>query len=724
MLKPFRVLHRITMVCLALALPQAPALAAEVVAAKDAPSLHQVFKDQFLVGAALAPSQLKGDQALMLKRHFNSIVAENVMKPEALQPKEGKFEFDAADELVAFAQQNGMKVRGHTLVWHNQTPAWFFEGKGNQPVSKEVLTERLKKHIQTVVGHYKGKVYAWDVVNEAIEPNDGGEGYRKQSKWFEILGPEYLELAFRFAHEADPEALLFYNDYSTTEPKKRDMIIAMIKGLQAKKVPIHGIGHQMHTNIIGPRISDIADSIEKFAELGIAQHVTELDMSMYTGQNDVSVDSITPEMLTRQAFRYKEMMTVFRQYKKQITSVTFWGMADNQSWLNTWPKPRKEAPLLFDAELRTKEAFWAVIGDTKRTPIKKKQQMSLETSPNMTVVDDASWAAPGSITSPLAKGNGFTFASAWETDQLFLRFDIQASTKGKAKDEAIHVFIDPNNSKSTSYDKDDMHLVLYRDGRTVPGVAYKVFPTPTGYRILATVETVTKTGKSIGFDARHTSVDGVVSAWNDSTMDQDLSTANWGSLSLLPSVRMVSAKKGTPIIDGTIDPVWDKAPEIETTVKVQGKGDTARAKIKLLWDDSSTLYLLYKVTDNKLGKANTNPWEQDSVEAFIDENNARAQSYDADDAQFRVNYENKQTFAGAAKDDRITSMAKLVDGGYLVEMAIKLKIAPKPGVAMGFDAQINDDTGTGSRQGVMIWQDKSDNTWQSMAKTGLLGFAE
>jgi endo-1,4-beta-xylanase len=716
-----RVLHSTALVCLSLFLAST-ASAAEVIEGKDAPPLHQAFSELFPVGAAIEPYQLKGDQATLLKRHFNSITAENAMKPENMQPREGSFNFDKADELVEFATKNGIKMRGHTLVWHSQTPQWFFTGPDGKQASKDLLIARMKTHIQTIVSRYKGKIYAWDVVNEAIIPADPN-GWRKESQWYQILGEDFMDYAFRFAHEADPQAKLFYNDYDTTDPKKRTLIAELIKRMQARGVPIHGLGHQMHITINSPRAGEIAETLDSFAKLGIDQQVTELDMTLYANQSDDSFDSISPELITRQAFRYKEVFDVFRARKAQITGVTFWSMADDHTWLSTWPKPRLEKPLLFDNNLRPKEAFWAVTGDASRMPIAKKQQISLVATPNMTLANDASWNTPAAIQSKLAKGDGFTLATAWtdDDDKMFVRIDVK--DKSVTKDSAVHLFIDPDNSKSERYTSKHKHLVLYNDGRAAPGADYKVFATADGYRILATLEVVTKMGKAIGFDARVTASDGSVSAWNDSKLNQDTSPANWGSLLLAPSVKIANAKKGTPVIDGTVDDAWADAPEIETNIKVEGNGAGARAKIKLMWDESNTLYLLYTVTDAKLGKKNENPWEQDSVEVFIDENNARAPAYDSDDAQFRVNYVNVQTFAGNANAKRIRSATKEIPGGYLVEAAIKMDtITLQPGAIIGFDAQINDDLGTGSRGSVQMWNDGSGNTWQSMGKAGLLGF--
>ncbi|GFR38732.1 beta-xylanase [Insulibacter thermoxylanivorax] len=325
------------------------------------PKLREVFKNHFLIGAAVNPITLKREEEL-IKFHFNSLTAENEMKFERLQPEEGKFTFQHADELMDFAAANGLKVRGHTLVWHNQTPRWVFEdGRGGQ-ADRDTLFARMKAHIDTVVGRYKGLIYAWDVVNEAI--SDKGEELLRPSPWLEIGGEEFIARAFQYAHEADPDALLFYNDYNESDPVKREKIYTLVKSLLDRDVPIHGVGLQAHWNIESPSLDDIRAAIERYASLGLKLHITELDMSVFMHDDKrTDLKAPTEQMLEKQAERYRQIFDLFKEYKGHITSVTFWGVADNYTWLDNFPvRGRKNWPLVFDLEGKPKQSFWEIVG--------------------------------------------------------------------------------------------------------------------------------------------------------------------------------------------------------------------------------------------------------------------------------------------------------------------------------------------------------------------------
>lgn len=326
---------------------------------KDIPSLKEVYKDYFDIGAAVAPNYMNSIE--LLKRHFNSITAENEMKFEALQPEEGKFTFDYADKLVDFAQENNMKVRGHTLVWHNQNSDWLFVNKDGTRVDRNTLLERMKKHIHTVVERYQGKIYCWDVANEVIA--DEGKELLRTSPWTEIIGEDFIKYAFQYAHEADPEARLFYNDYNESHPVKRDKIYQLVKNLVDEGVPIHGVGLQAHWNLLDPSIDDIRAAIEKYAELGLRLHVTEMDVSMFAFQDRrTDLKEPTEEMLAKQAERYEEFFAVFREYSDVIDSITFWGIADDYTWLDDFPvRGRKNWPFVFSETHEPKDSFWKIV---------------------------------------------------------------------------------------------------------------------------------------------------------------------------------------------------------------------------------------------------------------------------------------------------------------------------------------------------------------------------
>jgi endo-1,4-beta-xylanase len=287
------------------------------------------------------------------------------MKMGPIHPQENTFNWTDADKIVNFAVAHGMKVRGHTLCWHSQTPSWMFKNPDGTTVSKDVLLERLKNHITQVVTRYKGKVYAWDVVNEAIDDNNS-KVYR-ESQWYKICGEEYIEKAFRWAHEADPDAILFYNDYSTENAGKRDRIYTFLKNLIDAGVPVHGIGLQGHWSIGWPSEKELRDAIQKYASLGLKIHVTELDVSVYNSGEDFSTrtpgdDAFTAEREQKQIEKYSMIFNVLRDNRDVVSSVTFWNVSDKKTWLDNFPvRNRKNYPLLFDQNYQKKKAYWEVV---------------------------------------------------------------------------------------------------------------------------------------------------------------------------------------------------------------------------------------------------------------------------------------------------------------------------------------------------------------------------
>lgn len=328
-------------------------------------TLKEAYKDYFPIGVAVAPRNLSGPEAELIVKQFSSVTPENAMKMGPIHPEPGRYNWQDADAIVAFAQKNGMKVRGHTLCWHNQTPKWFFTDDEGKQVGREVLLDRLKEHINTVVGRYKGKIYAWDVVNEAV-PDTSSSIYR-ESKFFQIIGEDYIEKAFEFAHAADPDAQLFYNDYNTESASKREKIFRLLKKLKEKNVPVHGVGLQGHWSVYEPTAAELEKSITQFAGLGLVVQITELDVSVHPKEHErrqkKPTDSavLTPEMTTGQTAQYKMLFDVFRKHKGTLTGVTFWNVSDKSTWLDNFPvMGRKDYPLLFDQTYQPKPAYFQV----------------------------------------------------------------------------------------------------------------------------------------------------------------------------------------------------------------------------------------------------------------------------------------------------------------------------------------------------------------------------
>jgi len=287
------------------------------------------------------------------------------MKMGPIHPAEDRYNWRDADSIVAFAQLHHIKVRGHNLCWHEQTPFWLFKDKEGKQVTKEVLLQRLKDHITTVVNRYKGKIYAWDVVNEAID--DDSTKFLRNSLWYQICGDDFIVKAFEYAHAADPEAKLFYNDYNTERPEKRERVYQLLKKLVDAKVPIDGVGIQAHWSIYEPSKADLEKTIKEFSSLGLKIQVTELDISLYPWEKERrklrpgEKGELTPELEQKQADHYAEVFKIFRKYKKVVTGVTFWNISDRYTWLDNYPVPgRKNFPLLFDQNLQPKKAYQGV----------------------------------------------------------------------------------------------------------------------------------------------------------------------------------------------------------------------------------------------------------------------------------------------------------------------------------------------------------------------------
>ncbi len=329
--------------------------------AQNTKGLKDYYKNYFPIGVAVTPRDLQDSatRELILKE-FNSITAENAMKMGPIHPREDFYNWRDADAIVDFAQAHHLKVRGHNLCWHSQAPDWFFYDDNKKLVTKEVLLQRLKEHIYAVVGRYKGKIYAWDVVNEAV--SDGPGQPLRNSLWYQICGDEFIARAFQYAHEADPDAVLFYNDYGTESPGKRQRIYDILKKLVDAKVPVHAVGLQAHWSFNNPSEADIITSIKQFSSLGLKVQITELDVTMFANDDEKADVATTPERISKQAGQYAMAFNVFRTMKKNITGVTFWNVSDKYTWLDNFPvRGRKNYPLLFDENLKPKAAYWQVV---------------------------------------------------------------------------------------------------------------------------------------------------------------------------------------------------------------------------------------------------------------------------------------------------------------------------------------------------------------------------
>jgi len=318
----------------------------------------------------------------IIAAQFDSISPENALKWESIHPGADGYNFTAADRYVAFGEKHKMFIVVHCLIWHSQTPRWVFQNDQGEPLTRELLLERMRDHIHTVVGRYKGRIAGWDVVNEALNE----DGTMRQSPWFRIIGEDFLLKAFQFAHEADPRAELYYNDYSLENEAKRKGAVALVRKLIAAGAPISGVGLQGHQRLDWPTAQQEADTIESFGALGLKVHITELDVDVLprtTRQNTADISAtaagsaasnpytagLPDEMQQALAKRYAELFEVFVRHRAVIARITFWGVTDANSWLNNFPtRGRTNYPLLFDREGKPKPAFDAVVSQAKTKP--------------------------------------------------------------------------------------------------------------------------------------------------------------------------------------------------------------------------------------------------------------------------------------------------------------------------------------------------------------------
>ncbi|WAJ71920.1 endo-1,4-beta-xylanase [Catenovulum adriaticum] len=342
----------------------------------DETTMRDAYQGKLLIGNALSEQQILGvdkQGQLLSNKHFSAITAENSMKWEEIHPKPGKYDFSVSDKLVKLAEDNNQFVIGHTLLWHQQTPNWVFEGENGQPASRQVLLKRLKNHIDTIVGRYKGRIQGWDVVNEALNE----DGSMRNSKWYQILGEDYIAKAFEFAHAADPGAELYYNDYNLWMPKKRQGAIRIVKSLLDRNIPITAIGMQAHYSIPSlvknPDMTEFEASIVAYKNLGIKVMLTELDITTlrFPGSENQGADiSISYELQEKYNpypnglpqnvsdelnQMYVDIFKIVAKHKESFTRISFWGVNDAQSWRNYWPiKGRSDYPLPFNRDYSPK----------------------------------------------------------------------------------------------------------------------------------------------------------------------------------------------------------------------------------------------------------------------------------------------------------------------------------------------------------------------------------
>jgi endo-1,4-beta-xylanase len=662
------------------------------------------------VGFAIDSRETTGGAAELLVRHTDQVTGENHMKPEAWYDDARTFRtHPEATTLMGFAQENDLRVYGHTLVWHSQTPEWFFQHEDGTPLAaveadQELLRERMRTHIFSVAealstgggyglfGSETNPVVAFDVVNEVVSDGRTEADGLRRSEWYRVLGEEYLDLAFRYADEAlnDTFAVpgdsrpvtLTINDYNTEQSGKQQRLHALVERLVARGVPVDAVGHQFHVSLAMP-VQALEDAIVAFADLPVTQVVSELDVTTGT--------PVTSASLVEQRYYYRDVFRVFREHADDLFSVTVWGLTDGRSW-----RASSGAPLLFDDDLQAKPAYHgAVDGD-----LEPRQRAALVFRGDVPVAagatSDVTWSRlPLHPVEDLAG-----FSLRWEPDHLTAYVRVADATLD-ATDAVELVLGDETTTVTRSGDGDADAVVEPVDG----GWAAVV-------RLPLDALTPAAEGDRLALDVRVTDGDSTV-AWNVAGAT--------GSLTLVEALSTTDVVEATtaPEVDGVVDDVWAGANAVTTDKQVQGEGG-ASATVRTLWR-GSTLYVLAEVADPELDATGSDPWVQDSVEIFLDAGNAKNGPYRAEDAQVRISHLNAVSFGTgdeAAQEARLVSGTTVVDGGYVVEASLDLLETGGPGTFHGLDVQVNDASG-GTRTTVRSWADPTGLGYQSTARWGV-----
>ena len=516
-------------------------------------SLKETYKNLFLIGNIYTPEVLKNKELQqMLKTQFNAITAENIMKPALIQPKREEFVFCASDKMMSYAEENDFKVVGHTLAWHQQTLGFIDEAT----TSREEALELLRIHMREILTRYKGKMISWDALNEAIEDGiqEDTKEWRKHLRntpWLRMIGEDYINHVFQIAHELDPDAILYYNDYNLNRKQKREAAYYMIKELKAAGVPIHGIGMQGHYNTNTP-IHTVEESLALFSQIdGIEISITELDVTI-TGSE--KADTLSQEHEMEQARCYAQLFQIYKRYEKIIKRITFWGTDDKTSWRG------ERFPTIFNQDYSPKQAFYAIMNPDEflqeNESVKKDiMQMALAAYGTPTLGDSKTWKEmnPLLVSRQLTAWEGATAKAytMWNEENLYVLVDVtvsalNASAKEIHNKDSVTIYVSPSNSKLESYQEEDYQLTItfeneisFQGKNEMKG--YKSFATITekGYQIQVKLpfQQVSVAEQIIGFDIQvnDSNVHGVrqsIATWNDVTGELPYSTTGFGNLKL------------------------------------------------------------------------------------------------------------------------------------------------------------------------------------------------
>ncbi len=701
-------------------------------------------------GALLTVSDLS-DQPLMdlVQKHFNAVTFENEMKMDAMfgyhdnnnsapgfdtitwtradgtemkDYKVPQLDYSRADKILdALKEWNTnhpdsvIKVRGHVLVWHSQAPEWFFHEDWdiNKPdASAEVMDARQEWYIKTVLEHYtgdsspyKGMFYGWDVVNEAVSDSSGDYRHEdEKSSWWRVYESEdFIVNAFRYANHYAPSDLeLYYNDYNECMGNKVSGIEKLLREVKShetdEKLPtrIDAMGMQSHHTISSPTVSQIRDAAVRYGKIVGKIQLTELDLK--ASDDFDGTDATLQNEYTKQAYRYKEIYDVMREVDAMedidVNGITVWGVIDGNSWLQDSSDvgggadgSKKQVPLLFDDDYKAKPSFYAFVNADKLEPYIRSVTV-------MQAADDNPYVNGKSYE---IQGINAKFIPVWSDTELKVQVTVPDTTVDAGDEVTLYIDWDKSASENAAI-------------TTVKMTRAECQAQEDGYIAEFALPRECRTAMNFSMDVV-VSDNGKTYAFNDMTMIQGTSSKYYASAITKPYMTIAQIGNGIIAVDGQKETVWDQAKDVQLQIRT---GTTkAAVTAKLLWDEQY-LYVLADVTDAALDKTSSETHEQDSLEVFIDENNHKSDSYEDDDKQYRINYENAQSFSGPnCNEENVVSAAVVTDKGYMIEAAFKwTEIAPAVGDTIGVELQINDAEG-GKRIGTVSWYDESGQGWSS-----------
>ena len=727
---------------------------------KDSVISNDALGKDAIAGTGIMLSEITDDTLMeLVEKHFNAVTFGNELKPDALfnyqlenSVKTKTVQFDGQDLLVPVVNDAGdsldfsradamvdkilewneanpdrkIRIRGHVLVWHSQTQEWFFHENYDisQPyVDKETMNRRLEWYISSVFDHYFGEAangkydglfYGWDVVNEAVigntyrtdtvSPAESLDEIRhgNNSSWWHVYqSNEFIINAFKYANKYAPKNVeLYYNDFGETDNIKSEGIIKLISDVKsAEGTRLDAFGMQAHYSVDSFSAAQFKKVAQKYAAAAGKVQLTELDFQASAAYKSGAASKDSE--YTKMAYCHKQLFDAAKDLKKNGTNVagiTVWGVIEPNSWLHSQSNVgggadgSKQCPLLFDGKYKAKPAYWAYVDATKLEPsiqdiVVAEQKGDTISGTEYSFSDDDTQAA---------------FIPTWDKDGLNVLVSVKDATIDDT--DAVTVYVDETNSAG---DVTPVKRTVKRsEAQAVDG----------GYRATIKVPmTDLKVAKTIGMDVKVMNKDKAVN-FNDLTGKQETSSKYYAKATLKPGIERVT--KGTVKIDGEADSAWDKAVAIPLTINLKA---SVTADAKVLWDDEN-LYVYATVKDPVLNKDGGDAYQQDSLEVFIDENNAKTESYDDDDKQYRINYENEHSFNGKkCLEENVQSSAKVTGDGYVIEAAFKwTDIQPKEGDRIGLEFQINDADASGARIGTLSWNDETGMGWSKSSVYGTI----